>query len=237
MILKEYFNFEKNINNKILKIQIFEFPPGKEIQFDYQIFSSFYVLLNIGHIIKYEIDGSMLFCPAKNGLIGIKNQPLFFFNKHHYYKFSIITLKNNMLEEILKKIELNLKDYIKHILKNRNFTFNFSLNIEMIKLIESIYKLSNSLKEEIYYIELEAYLLLFLVSILKEIFYENFRYNKLSATPDLRYIYCLKLFFENNNIEFSNILKNYDFDNLFLQKIHSKHSSEDITKFLTNNKK
>jgi len=235
MVLKEYFNFEKNINNKILNIEIFEFHPGQKIEFDYNIFKSFYIFFNIGHILQYEIDGSVLFCPAKNGLIGIKNHPLFFFNKNHYYKFTIITLKKDMLDYVLKKIEHSVKPYIKNIFKSKNFLFNFSLNMDMIELIEAIYKTASSIKEEIYYLELESQFLLFLVSIIKEIFYENFRYNKLSATPDLKYLYCLKSFFEDN-IPLTNSFKIYNFDDNSFQKIHNKYSEEDINKFLYKNR-
>ncbi|HOJ64876.1 MAG TPA: hypothetical protein PLE45_10705 [Spirochaetota bacterium] len=225
MVLKEYFNFERNIKNKILNIKTFEFHPGEKTKFDYNIFKSFYIFFNIGHILQYEIDETNIFCPAKSGLIGIKNHPVFMFNKSHYYKFTVITLNKEIEHILIKKLESYIEDKFKHIIKSKNFSFSFSLNIEMIELIESIYKTAASLKEEIYYLELESKFLLFLSVILKEIFYENFRYNELAATPDLKYLYCLKSM-SDTGLPASRVLKLYNLDEKSFERICKKFSYE-----------
>lgn len=230
MVLKEYFNFEQNIKNRILNIKIFEFHPGEKVDFSYDIFKSFYIFFNIGHIMQGKIDKNNLLCPAKNGLIGIKNHPIFMFNKNHYYKFTVITLNKDIEHSIIKKIESYIREDFKNIIKSKNFCLSFALNIDMIELIESIYKTSSSLKEEIYYLELESKFLLLLSVILKEIFFENFRYNELSSTPDTKYLYCLKSIVENG-LPISRVLKIYNLEEDLFESIHKKFFSDDTRIF------
>ena len=68
MILKEYFNFENEIANNLLTVRHFERKPSESINIPDNIFNSFFILINIGHIIQAEMDCNTVFMPLKRFL-------------------------------------------------------------------------------------------------------------------------------------------------------------------------
>ena len=119
MILKEYINFERDIQNKLIDIINIEIKPGGSNPIDEKIFDSFYILINIGHILQFKIDNQLFFCPPKNGILGSHKRPKLLLNEKHYYKFTIITLKDFFNCEVVNRISISMNPpFDKFFLKN-----------------------------------------------------------------------------------------------------------------------
>lgn len=193
MILKEYFNFENEIANNLLTVRHFERKPSESINIPDNIFNSFFILINIGHIIQAEMDCNTVLCPPKNGFLGINKHLSLILNDKCYSKFTLITLSKNFQNEIIEKINRSIPYPADLIFKSNSYCFSFALNICVIELIEELYKTTNSkIFSSFYYLEIESNFLRLLTTILKVILFDDHRYNKMTATDDSKFLAAIK---------------------------------------------
>ncbi len=226
MVLKEYFNFEKNISNKLLSITTIEKQPNDEsFELDYSFFDSFYIVLNVGSILQIELDGVGTFLPAKDCLLGFGKRPVFTFNKNNYYKMIVFNLKPDYCEEIFKKI-VNAVDYpFNEIFKSRSYCFSFSLNIEVIELIENMYKYcgdTNNANSQFQYLEMESSFIFLLSNILKIVLFEEHKFNAITATVDSKFYMTLRKII-NYGEKLDDLLGKYKLDKAKFIEIYRKH--------------
>ena len=197
MVLKEYFNFEKNINNKLFSVSSFEKGPdsSNDIIPD-DAFDSFYLLFNVGSILPVQIDGQSFFCPAKDCLLGYNKKPELTFNTNSYYKFILVKATEEFSSQILSKIR-DAADYPFSEIFNASsgFCFSFSLNISVIEMIENIFKVcgeNENRHSSFFYLELEANFITMIASIFKIILFEEHKFNAVTASPDLKFYMVMR---------------------------------------------
>lgn len=197
MILKEYFNFEKNIDNKLFAVSSFEkdSDSGNDIIPD-NAFDSFYILFNVGSILPIQIDQQDFFCPAKDCLFGCKKIPQFKFNANSYYKYILVKTKDEFSRQILAKIRDAANYPFSEIFnESEGFCFSFSLNISIIEMIENIFRVcgeNENKTSSFFYLELEANFITMTASILKIILFEEHKFNAVTASPDLKFYMIMR---------------------------------------------
>ena len=193
MVLKEYFNFENEIANNLLSVKHFEHKPSESLNIPNDLFSSFFILINIGHLVQANMDCNTVLCPPKNGFLGINKNVSLILNEQCYSKFTMITLSKIFQDEIIEKINRAIPYPIDLIFKSSSYCFSFSLNINLIELIEELYKTANSKNfSNFYYLEIESNFLRLLTSILRVILFDDHRYNKMTATNDSKLLAAIK---------------------------------------------
>ncbi len=197
MVLKEYFNFEKNISNKLLSVCSYEIKPNESADvIPTDAFDSFYLLFNVGSILPVQIDGQNLFIPAKDGLLGYGKSPQWLLNSSAYYKFILVRLTDNFAAELLPKISASIDYPFSKIINSDNgFIFSFSLNISVIEMIENIFKMcgeNENRHSSFFYLELEANFITMVASILKIILFEEHKFNAVTAAPDLKFYMIMR---------------------------------------------
>jgi len=193
MILKDYFNFENEIANNLLSVKHFERKPSENINIPDNLFNSFFILINIGHLVQADMDCNTVLCPPKNGFLGLNKNVSLILNDKCYSKFTMITLSKNFQDEIIEKINRAIPYPADLIFKSNSYCFSFSLNICVIELIEELYKTANSKNfSSFYYLEIESNFLRLLTTILKVILFDDHRYNKMTATDDSKFLTAIK---------------------------------------------
>ena len=197
MVLKEYFNFEKNISNKLFSVCSYEIKPNESADIiPADAFDSFYLLFNVGSILPVQIDEQSFFCPAKDCLLGYNKKPQLTFNSNSYYKFIIVKTTDEFSKQVLSKIH-DAMDYpfSEFFNKTADFCFSFSLNIGVIEMIENIFKVcgeNENRHSSFFYLELEANFITMIASILKIILFEEHKFNAVTASPDLKFYMIMR---------------------------------------------
>ncbi|HOV13672.1 MAG TPA: hypothetical protein PK771_05265 [Spirochaetota bacterium] len=208
MFIKDYVNYEKDIDVGILKIKNYEFYPKSDIEYENISEDCIYLFFNIGHIMQFKYEGQNILCPSKNGLFGLGAIPEIIFNTNHHYKFTILSLSREFSQDIIKKVYYAVdKKY--HDIFKKTFSFSLALNIEIFQLIEDIYKSGDSVNKTFSVLEIEAKFLHLLSLILRTILFENYKFNGITSSPTLKYYWVQKMVYEDN-LTFIDALKKFE---------------------------
>ncbi|OHD16809.1 MAG: hypothetical protein A2Y34_12430 [Spirochaetes bacterium GWC1_27_15] len=235
MFIKDYINYEKNISTDFLKVENYEFEPDSLKELHQVDHSSIYLLFNIGHILQFKFENINIFCPPKNALFGRGELPEILFNNTQHYKYSILSLSPVYSNKIVQKILNAVDNKYRHIFSAAHFSFSFSLNIEILKLIEDIYKSAEGSMFNFSALEIEAQFLHLLSLILRTILFETYKHTKLTSSPITTYYLVLKSFFEDL-VDFESSLEKYHLPIEEFKKIYNYLTkSNDANNFIKEN--
>lgn len=216
MILKEFINYEKSIENKYLSIRSVEDIPKQDEMFETD--KPFYVFFNLGNLITVVVDDELLLCPPKHGFIGLKKGIRVVKQPNKVYKFTIVEVKKRLKKELKKRFIKILNEEYEHITLNKDFVFNFTLNTNIIEQLECIYKIDENLPKKFFHFEIEIQTKFFFSEIFKKALLCKCDIVPDIATQDTKYHYILNDLIKENE-DFEQLLERYGMSKeLFFEK-------------------
>ena len=205
MVLKEYINFEKQIEHNLISVTHYEFNALEDSTLTIEIGTNLSIFINIGNMVNTihnNNNNNILLLPPKNAYL--LNDETFEIKtcKGKYIKYTIIEFKNELQHFLLKNINSSIDKRYNHIFASNKFNFDFPLNIDILTLIEEIYKIDYSNDNVFSNLEIKAKSFYLLYNILRKILFMDYKYIEQVSTIYSRYYASLKNIFDNQmNLE------------------------------------
>ncbi len=219
MVIKNYVNFEKEIDTDWISIQHFELQPKSGEGCDVDFRGGMGILINIGNILVVKSGKRKIIFPPKNGYLVSNENIKLVTTSGKYYKITVILIKNFFMKEVRKKITDSVNPCYSHIFRSNRYVFDFPLNIDILTILEDLYKTDTRINTGMLRFELETKALYLIFLILRKIINLDYKYIEPAATKYTKYYSTLKFVFENMiPVEESLLLYNMtmrDFDAMF----------------------
>lgn len=236
MILENYINYETPVNNSILEIEHFNDMEkcNKSLQ---KNSSRLFIFVNLGNIIEIISDNRTQFCPPKSCMIGMKKGVTGRINPSHQFRGTLISCKKSFHLRFLSRITGSIEKRYAHIFDCNDFLFDFPLNIQMIAVIETIYKAQNKKTCYFHLLEIESLVIQLFIQALRIVIFLDQKYIEQFTTLDTKYYTILKTFFDHP-VTFEDTLKLYNMERTFFQAMfEKKNPSKNLDTYLKQEKK
>lgn len=236
MILKNYINYEKDINNSLVSIHTYEVFQEDSSEYTFYFKNKFYIFLNLGDIITTKVKGKTIFCPPKHAFFGYNKKLTLKDNINKNIKITVFEFKKPLKERLLKKIAERIERKYRLFFEQKSFIFNFILNVELTNMIEEIYKCNDGLSGGLMLFEYEVKLYYLIFLIIKNILCGDYKYIDHTATDDFCFLQTVRSVFERT-MTIENALEKYHITRKMLDNYLKDSICEKYTDFLAEKSK
>lgn len=224
MVLKDYINYEKEIDHPLISISHFEISTTSNKSIKIKGTSRLSILVNIGNMVNIKVDKSNILFPPKNAFI-IKNKNInVCISKGKFSKYTLIQFKGRLEHFLVQNLKDAFLPQYEHIIKNQSFTFDFPLNIDILTQLEDLYKTDFKTCSNFPFFELKSKSQYLIFKIMKKILFLDYKFIDAVATDDTKYYAVIKSLCDNNlDLENSLFLYNMSMEK-FLKLFNEKNT-------------
>lgn len=232
MVLKEYINFEKQIDHKFLSVTHFEHRSLTDENIDISFKNNLNIFINIGNIINLDHKSNSYLLPPKNAYLLTGQNFSIPVTAGKFIKYTIIEFKDKLNNFLNENIIDSIPEMYKHIFSSESYMLDFPLNIDILTNIEELYKIdyNSDLTFSEFEIKVKSFCLIF--NILKKILFMDYKYIDQISTIHTKYYAVLKNIFDNlMTLDSSLSLYNLD-KSAFIEMFNNYNQSLNFDKYV-----